>query len=256
MRCHDDCRGRHSQYTGHHGPVLRGADTGLRAVWVAAAGFHLAGGLPRAAARARHRELEEGGFDITVSVVDVDEPARTRGARPDEGRLRRRDRRRPADGPAPAARVRRRLLRAPAGASLACRACARPDSGRTAAGRPAAHPGYRPGQLMGAAGPDAALRHAARDLAAVAPGRAGRSPRSTKRSYEPRHRLLRAAARPGHRPAHGGAPPAIPGRPPAWARLAGALITWLSRGRFGSHRDDLLYVIRKPEDRSARVVVS
>jgi hypothetical protein len=50
--------------------------------------------------------------------------------------------------------------------------------------------------------------------------------------------------------------PAIPGRPPAWARLAGALITWLSRGRFASQPDDLLYVIRKPEDRSARVVVS
>jgi SAM-dependent methyltransferase len=50
--------------------------------------------------------------------------------------------------------------------------------------------------------------------------------------------------------------PAIPGRLPAWVRLAGAAITWLSRGRFASQHNDMLYVIRKPEDRSARVVVS
>jgi SAM-dependent methyltransferase len=50
--------------------------------------------------------------------------------------------------------------------------------------------------------------------------------------------------------------PAIRGQLPAWARLARPAITWLSRGRFSSEHDALLYLIRKPEDRSARVVVS
>jgi SAM-dependent methyltransferase len=45
-----------------------------------------------------------------------------------------------------------------------------------------------------------------------------------------------------------------PGRLPAPARLAGRAITRLSRGRFTSDHDALRYVIRKPEDRSARVV--
>ena len=50
--------------------------------------------------------------------------------------------------------------------------------------------------------------------------------------------------------------PATPGQLPAWARLAAATVTWLSRGRLASGHDVLLYVIRKPEDRSARVVPS
>jgi SAM-dependent methyltransferase len=48
--------------------------------------------------------------------------------------------------------------------------------------------------------------------------------------------------------------PASPRRLSASVRLAGRTITWLSRGRFTSRHDALLYVIRKPEDRSARVV--
>jgi SAM-dependent methyltransferase len=48
--------------------------------------------------------------------------------------------------------------------------------------------------------------------------------------------------------------PASPKRLSASVRLACAAITWLSRGRFASRHDDLLYVIRKPEDRFARVV--
>jgi SAM-dependent methyltransferase len=46
------------------------------------------------------------------------------------------------------------------------------------------------------------------------------------------------------------------GRLPASLRLASATITWASRGRLTSGHDVLLYVIRKPEDRSARVVGS
>jgi len=46
------------------------------------------------------------------------------------------------------------------------------------------------------------------------------------------------------------------GRLPAPLRLAVAVITWASRGRLDNNHDVLLYVIRKPEDRSARVVVS
>jgi SAM-dependent methyltransferase len=37
-------------------------------------------------------------------------------------------------------------------------------------------------------------------------------------------------------------------------RVTCAAITWLSHGRFDSRHDDLLYVIRKPQDRFARVV--
>jgi SAM-dependent methyltransferase len=48
--------------------------------------------------------------------------------------------------------------------------------------------------------------------------------------------------------------PPSPRRLSKSVRLAGAAITWLSRGRFASHHDALLYVIRKPEDRSARVI--
>ena len=57
------------------------------------------------------------------------------------------------------------------------------------------------------------------------------------------------------------APPSPPFRPPPGSfprgrRLAAAAVTWLSRGRLPSAHDVLLYVIRKPEDRSARVVAS
>jgi SAM-dependent methyltransferase len=38
------------------------------------------------------------------------------------------------------------------------------------------------------------------------------------------------------------------------ADTAGRLIEWLSRGRLSANHDQLLYVIRKPEDRFARVV--
>jgi SAM-dependent methyltransferase len=48
--------------------------------------------------------------------------------------------------------------------------------------------------------------------------------------------------------------PASPTKLSASVRLACAAITRLSRGRFASRHDDLLYVIRKPEDRFARVV--
>ena len=44
------------------------------------------------------------------------------------------------------------------------------------------------------------------------------------------------------------------GRLPASLRLASAAITWASRGRLAGDHDALLYVIRKPEDHSARVV--
>jgi len=46
------------------------------------------------------------------------------------------------------------------------------------------------------------------------------------------------------------------GRLPASLRFASAVITWASHGRLASQHDALLYVIRKPEDRSARVVTS
>jgi SAM-dependent methyltransferase len=41
---------------------------------------------------------------------------------------------------------------------------------------------------------------------------------------------------------------------PAAVRAACSAITWLSRGRLTADQHDLLYVIRKPEDRYARVV--
>ncbi|MGH3170181.1 MAG: class I SAM-dependent methyltransferase [Trebonia sp.] len=37
-------------------------------------------------------------------------------------------------------------------------------------------------------------------------------------------------------------------------RTVCGIISWLSRGRFGADHDELLYVIRKPQDRFARVV--
>jgi hypothetical protein len=42
----------------------------------------------------------------------------------------------------------------------------------------------------------------------------------------------------------------------AWraARLLGAIVSWATRGRRTCTHDELLYVIRKPEDRFARVV--
>jgi SAM-dependent methyltransferase len=41
---------------------------------------------------------------------------------------------------------------------------------------------------------------------------------------------------------------------PALARTAGQLVAWLSRGRLSADHDDLCYVIRRPEDRFARVL--
>jgi SAM-dependent methyltransferase len=49
-----------------------------------------------------------------------------------------------------------------------------------------------------------------------------------------------------------------PGRPARLSssmRIACAAISWLSRGRFDDSHDELLYVIRKPLDRFARVVL-
>ncbi|HEX4833195.1 MAG TPA: methyltransferase domain-containing protein [Trebonia sp.] len=48
--------------------------------------------------------------------------------------------------------------------------------------------------------------------------------------------------------------PGGPGRLASAVRLACAAISRLSRGRYDDGHDELLYVIRKPEDRSARVV--
>jgi SAM-dependent methyltransferase len=48
--------------------------------------------------------------------------------------------------------------------------------------------------------------------------------------------------------------PGSPRRLSASVRVACAAIHWLSRGRFTNDHDDLLYVIRKPVDRFARVV--
>jgi hypothetical protein len=36
--------------------------------------------------------------------------------------------------------------------------------------------------------------------------------------------------------------------------MAQKLVAWLSRGRLTSAHEDLLYVIRKPEDRFARII--
>jgi hypothetical protein len=32
------------------------------------------------------------------------------------------------------------------------------------------------------------------------------------------------------------------------------LVTWMSRGRLGGEHDELCYVVRKPEDRFARIL--
>jgi hypothetical protein len=44
-----------------------------------------------------------------------------------------------------------------------------------------------------------------------------------------------------------------PGRLTGAVTAARALIAWLSRGRLTDEHDELLYVIRKPEDRFARL---
>lgn len=41
---------------------------------------------------------------------------------------------------------------------------------------------------------------------------------------------------------------------PALARAAGRLVAWLSRGRLAGDHDELCYVIRRPEDRFARLL--
>jgi SAM-dependent methyltransferase len=41
---------------------------------------------------------------------------------------------------------------------------------------------------------------------------------------------------------------------PALARIAGQLVAWLSRGRLSADHDELCYVIRRPEDRFARLL--
>jgi SAM-dependent methyltransferase len=48
--------------------------------------------------------------------------------------------------------------------------------------------------------------------------------------------------------------PGAPGRLSSSVRFTCAVITQLSRGRYDDSHDELLYVIRKPEDRFARVV--
>jgi SAM-dependent methyltransferase len=48
--------------------------------------------------------------------------------------------------------------------------------------------------------------------------------------------------------------PATPRRISSSVRIACAVISLLTRGRFGNAHDELLYVIRKPQDRFARVV--
>ena len=48
--------------------------------------------------------------------------------------------------------------------------------------------------------------------------------------------------------------PEPPGRLTGAIGVARALIAWLSRGRLTDAHDELLYVIRKPEDRFARLV--
>jgi SAM-dependent methyltransferase len=48
--------------------------------------------------------------------------------------------------------------------------------------------------------------------------------------------------------------PASPRRLSSSVRVICAAIDWLSRGRYDNSHDELLYVIRKPEDRFARVV--
>ena len=48
--------------------------------------------------------------------------------------------------------------------------------------------------------------------------------------------------------------PALPARLSSSVRITCAAISWLTRGRFTNGHDELLYVIRKPLDRFARVV--
>jgi SAM-dependent methyltransferase len=48
--------------------------------------------------------------------------------------------------------------------------------------------------------------------------------------------------------------PSSPARLSSSVRITCAAISWLTRGRFGDSHDELLYVIRKPQDRFARVV--
>jgi hypothetical protein len=48
--------------------------------------------------------------------------------------------------------------------------------------------------------------------------------------------------------------PGTPRRLSSSVRVTCAAIARLSRGRYGDSHDELLYVIRKPEDRFARVV--
>jgi hypothetical protein len=48
--------------------------------------------------------------------------------------------------------------------------------------------------------------------------------------------------------------PSSPRRLSSSVRVTCAAIAWLSRGRYDNGHDELLYVIRKPEDRFARVV--
>jgi hypothetical protein len=50
--------------------------------------------------------------------------------------------------------------------------------------------------------------------------------------------------------------PEPPGRLTGAVGVARALIAWLSRGRLTDAHDELLYVIRKPEDRFARLVLA
>ena len=54
-----------------------------------------------------------------------------------------------------------------------------------------------------------------------------------------------------------GGPVSLPSRPARLSssvRITCAAISRLTRGRFGDSHDELLYVIRKPQDRFARVV--
>ena len=70
------------------------------------------------------------------------------------------------------------------------------------------------------------------------------------------HRLLRPDARTRHRRARQ-RPDAVPTRPAGLSssvRITCAAISRLSGGRFDDSHDELLYVIRKPLDRFARVV--
>jgi SAM-dependent methyltransferase len=86
------------------------------------------------------------------------------------------------------------------------------------------------------------------------PGQPGPSPAV----YEPvaSARGIEAfASRHGLSIAHRGraSSPGRPARPPA-ARMAARLVAWLSRGRLAAGHDELCYVIRRPEDRFARVL--